>query len=334
MTLGLGLASISVRINGRWLTTHEPGWRFSGGAPPTAGVAGSSGGSGGGDAGGQGLASEVAFDGFGVRLQGLFGVDLGASLPELTLRVPRRQARALPNWRTTVRCGVMRVAWCCQHGALACSRVLLPLIWHLLMHSILPAFMPCSTAMASIASAGASRAAAYSFSARSQLEVSNTIVEPRTAALRSPNAEEAAGQCQLHSCCLPGVLGTGSISSSASNWLAAARWRLPLCAGSLQRLPLGRAEHSHQGRRHRYEACARRVQSKRSAHQDQAVAQHPAGQLLPPRHSARQPRHDGPHDGKEACSAAWHAAVQWGDGALERQCAGNRTPGRRGRRRG
>ena len=118
--VGLGpLGTWDVKVTGHWLTTHAPGWRFSGGdwaqgAAAAAAVdssgSGSSGSGGGGGSGGgdpPGLASEVAFDGFGVRLAGLFGLDL--PLPELKLAAPRRPARARPNWRTTYCDGAVRV---------------------------------------------------------------------------------------------------------------------------------------------------------------------------------------------------------------------------------
>lgn len=72
----MSTSCLQVRIKGHWLTCHAPDWRFSGGEAPRAGAPG-----GAGARGEQGLASEVAFDGFGVRLQGVFGLDLGRMLP-------------------------------------------------------------------------------------------------------------------------------------------------------------------------------------------------------------------------------------------------------------
>jgi hypothetical protein len=109
VTLGLGpFGTWQVRVKGHWLTCHEPGWRFSGASAPAApGRGGAGGAAAGGD--GPGLESEVAFDGLGVRLSGLLGLDLGAALPELTLSVPRRPPRARANWRTTYCDGEVRV---------------------------------------------------------------------------------------------------------------------------------------------------------------------------------------------------------------------------------
>jgi len=125
MTVGLGpFGTWSVRIKGHWLTCHDPNWRYGGGnaramrRSGSGGSSSSSGGSGGSsfamvgsteDSDESGLASEVAFDGFGVRLQGWFGLDLGKLLPELTLSVPRRAPKAQPNWRTTYCDGEYRI---------------------------------------------------------------------------------------------------------------------------------------------------------------------------------------------------------------------------------
>jgi hypothetical protein len=106
VSIGLGpFGTWQVRVKGHWLTCHQPGWRFSGAAARRGG--------GGGGRGGAdeepGLASEVAFDGLGVRLQGVLGVDLGQVLPEFMLSVPRRAPRAQANWRTTYCDGEYRI---------------------------------------------------------------------------------------------------------------------------------------------------------------------------------------------------------------------------------
>jgi hypothetical protein len=107
MTIGLGLfGTWSVRIKGRWQTCHDASetWRFSGGSAVPGRRSGS------GQLDGQsGLSSEVAFDGFGVRLSGLFGLDLGKMLPELSVSVPRRAPQAQANWRTTYCDGEYRI---------------------------------------------------------------------------------------------------------------------------------------------------------------------------------------------------------------------------------
>ncbi|KAI8467967.1 MAG: hypothetical protein J3K34DRAFT_471278 [Monoraphidium minutum] len=107
MVIGLGpFGTWQVRIRGHWQTCHESeamAWRVANGSTDSGGAPR------GGAAGAPGLASEVAFDGLGVRLQGVFGLDLGKLLPELTLSVPRRPPRAQPNWRTTFCDGELRI---------------------------------------------------------------------------------------------------------------------------------------------------------------------------------------------------------------------------------
>lgn len=98
--------SPKVRIKGHWLTCHEPGWRFSGGASPTKRGSSSSGID---NEDEPGLSSEVAFDGVGIRFKGVFGLDLGQMLPEVTLSVPRRTPKAQANWRTTYCDGEWRI---------------------------------------------------------------------------------------------------------------------------------------------------------------------------------------------------------------------------------
>lgn len=111
LSIGLGpFGTWQVRVKGHWLTTHQPGWRFSGGEARRARARGGGeeySGTAGEEA--PGLASEVAFDGFGIRLQGLFGLDLGTMLPEFSVSVPRRAPRAQANWRTTYCDGEWRV---------------------------------------------------------------------------------------------------------------------------------------------------------------------------------------------------------------------------------